>query len=90
MFLARIDGTVTSTIKHPTLEGYRLLIGQRLEADGRASGEPLVLVDLAGSRLGSIVMVTTDNEPLRAVKGNTAPARLVIVGIVDRVAGEAA
>ncbi len=90
MFLARIDGTVTSTIKHPTLEGYRLLIGQRLEADGKTSGEPLLLVDLVGSRLGSTVMVTTDNEPLRAEKGNTAPARLVIVGIVDRVAGEAA
>jgi ethanolamine utilization protein EutN len=90
MFLARIDGTVTSTIKHPTLEGYRLLIGQRLEADGSGSGEPLILVDLAGARLGSTVMVTTDNEPLRAAEGNTAPARLVIVGIVDRVAGEAA
>jgi ethanolamine utilization protein EutN len=88
MFLARIDGTVTSTIKHSTLEGYRLLVGQRLEADGSRTGEPLVLVDLVGARRGSTVMVTTDNEPLRAVKGNTAPARLVIVGIVDRVAGE--
>ncbi len=90
MYLARIDGTVTSTIKHSSLEGYRLLIGQRLEADGKPSGEPLILVDLVGSRHGSTVMVTTDNEPLRAVKGNTAPARLVIVGIVDSVAGEAA
>ena len=90
MFLARIDGTVTSTIKHSTLEGYRLLVGQRLEADGSTAGEPLIFVDLAGARHGSTVMVTTDNEPLRAVKGNTAPARLVIVGIVDRVAGEAA
>jgi ethanolamine utilization protein EutN len=90
MFLARIDGTVTSTIKHSTLEGYRLLVGQRLEADGSPAGEPLILVDLVGARHGSTVMVTTDNEPLRAVKGNTAPARLVIVGIVDRVAGEAA
>jgi ethanolamine utilization protein EutN len=89
MFLARIDGTVTSTIKHSTLEGYRLLVGQRLEADGSPTGEPLVLVDLVGARRGSTVMVTTDNEPLRAVKGNTAPARLVIVGIVDRIAGEA-
>jgi ethanolamine utilization protein EutN len=90
MFLARIDGTVTSTIKHSTLEGYRLLVGQRLEADGSRTGEPLVMVDLVGARHGSTVMVTTDNEPLRAVKGNTAPARLVIVGIVDRIAGEAA
>jgi ethanolamine utilization protein EutN len=83
MFLARIDGTVTSTIKHPTLDGYRLLIGQRLEAEGQTSGEPLLLVDIIGARLGSTVMVTTDNEHLRVAKGNTSPARLVIVGIVD-------
>jgi ethanolamine utilization protein EutN len=89
MFLARIDGTVTSTIKHSTLEGYRLLVGQRIEGNGAVSGEPLIFVDLVGARHGSTVMVTTDNEPLRAVKGNTAPARLVIVGIVDMVAGEA-
>ncbi len=85
MFLARIDGTVTSTIKHPTLEGYRLLIGQRLEASGQTSGEPMLLVDMVGARRGCTVLVTTDNEPLRAAKGNTAPARLIVVGIVDEV-----
>lgn len=83
MFLARIDGTVTSTIKHPTLAGWRLLIGQRLEPGGQQSGDPLILVDTVGAGLGSTVLVSTDNEPLRKQSGNTAPARLLVVGIVD-------
>ena len=40
MFLARIDGTVTATAKHETLQGCRFLIAQRLETDGSASGDP--------------------------------------------------
>lgn len=89
MFLARIHGTLTSTVKHPTVEGYRLLIGRRMEADLSESGDPLVLVDLIGARLDSTVLVTTDNEQLRRVMGDTTPARLLIVGMVDQVGGVA-
>ena len=88
MFLARIDGTLTSTVKHETLQGSRFLIGQRLETDGRTSGEPLVLIDQLGARRGSTVLVSTDNEPLRLRSGNQTPARLVVVGLVDDLPGE--
>jgi len=37
VFLARIDGTLTATVKHATLQACRFLIGQRLEADGTTS-----------------------------------------------------
>lgn len=89
MFLARIDGTVTSTVKHSTLEGARFLIGQRLEADGTPSGEPLVIIDEMGARHGGTVLVSTDGDVLRKTRGNTTPARLTVVGIVDRVRGVA-
>jgi ethanolamine utilization protein EutN len=90
MFLARIDGTVTSTIKHSTLEGWRLLLGRRLEAGGAESGDPLVLVDTIGARIGATVLVSTDNEALRNASGNTTPARLLVVGVVDHVNQEVA
>ena len=85
MYLARIDGTLTSTIRHKTLECCRWLIGQRLDADGRASGEPLVILDRLGARRGSTVLVSTDGDIARKLLGNTTPARLVVVGIVDEV-----
>ena len=85
MFLARIDGTLTSTAKHATLKACRFLIAQRLEADGRTSGEPLVILDRLGARRGSTVMVSTDGDMVRGWLGNTTPARMAVIGIVDRV-----
>jgi ethanolamine utilization protein EutN len=86
MYLARVDGTLTATHKHATLAGCRLLVAQRLEADGHASGEPIVVIDRLGARHGSTVIVSTDGDALRRRLGDTTPARLSVVGIVDEVA----
>jgi ethanolamine utilization protein EutN len=85
MFLARIEGTVVATIKHPTLDGCRFLIAQRLEADGSAGAEPVTVVDWLGAARGAIVMVSTDGDIAREKLGNTTPARMVVVGLVDSV-----
>jgi ethanolamine utilization protein EutN len=85
MYLARIDGTLTATRKHATLAGCRLLLAQRLEPDGRTSGEPIVVVDRMGARHGSTVIVSTDGDVLRRRLGDTTPARLSVAGIVDQV-----
>jgi ethanolamine utilization protein EutN len=83
MFLARIEGTVVSSTKHPTLDGCRFLIAQRLEADGSAGLEPIVIVDWLGAGKGDTVVVSTDGDIARVRLGNTTPARMVVVGIVD-------
>jgi microcompartment protein CcmK/EutM len=85
MYLARIDGTLTASVKHETLNGFRFVIAQRLEGDGSDSGEPQVLVDPIGAAVGSVVLVTTDNEFARKASKNTNPVRLVVMGIVDSV-----
>jgi len=90
MYLARIDGTLTSTVKHETLGGFRFLIAQRLEGDGADSGEPQVLVDMIGAKLGSIVLVTTDNEAVRKASSNTTPVRIAVMGVVDSIYPEPA
>jgi ethanolamine utilization protein EutN len=85
MYLARIEGALVAAAKHSTLDGCRFLIAQRLEADGSAQPEPIVVVDWLGAANGSTVMVSTDGDIARARFGNTTPARLVVVGIVDQV-----
>jgi ethanolamine utilization protein EutN len=85
MFLARIDGTLTATTRHAALVACRFLLGQRLEADGSTNGEPIVILDRLGARRGSTVIVSTDGDIARAWLGNNAPARMVVVGIVDQV-----
>lgn len=85
MFLARIDGTLTSTRKHPRLQAVRFLIAQRLEADGSTSGEPIVVLDRMGAGRGSQVLVSTDGNLARDWLGKDVPARLVVVALVDDV-----
>lgn len=83
MFLARIEGTVVATVKHATLDGCRFLAAQRLEADGSAAAEPIVVVDWLGAGKGDCVIVSTDGDIAREKLGNNTPARMVVVGIVD-------
>jgi ethanolamine utilization protein EutN len=86
MFLARIDGTLTASRRDERLAAVRFLIGQRLLDDGTTVGEPLVLLDRMGAGRGSTVLVSSDGTIAREWLGKGVPARLVIVGIVDRVA----
>lgn len=84
MYIARIDGTLTSTVKHASLAGARLLIGQRIGASGEEVGEPQVLVDPIGARRGNRVIVTTDGDHARRLLGDPrTPVRLTVLGIVD-------
>jgi ethanolamine utilization protein EutN len=85
MFLARIDGTVVATAKHPSLQGCRFLVARRLEADGTAAAEPNVVLDWMGAARGNTVLVSTDGDIARERFGNNTPARMVVVGIVDSV-----
>jgi ethanolamine utilization protein EutN len=86
LFLARVDGSVTSTVKHRSLGDWRLLIGQRIATDGSEVGEPMVLVDPVGARLGTRVVVTSDGDLARQLlKDNRTPSRMVVLGIVDEV-----
>ena len=83
MFLARISGTVVAAVKHPTLDGCRFLLAQRLEADRSVGLEPIVVVDWLGAGNGAIVLVSTDGDIARTRLGNTTPARMVVAGILD-------
>lgn len=85
MFLARIDGTLTAARKDERLAGVRFLIGQRLDRDGSSVGEPMVFLDRMGAGRGSTVLVSSDGTIARDWLGKGVPARLVVVGIVDRV-----
>jgi ethanolamine utilization protein EutN len=86
LFLARIDGWLTSTVKHASLGEQRLLIGQRLATDGSEVGEPIVLVDPVGARVGSRVLVTSDGDLARQLlNDNRTPSRMIVLGLVDEV-----
>jgi ethanolamine utilization protein EutN len=85
MQLGLVVGTATSTVKHATLRGRKLLVVQPLLADGRSSdGEPQVAVDAVGAGKGQVVMITSDGKFMREVlKAEATPVRWSVIGISD-------
>ena len=46
MYYGRVVGSATATVKHPSMEGCKLLLVMALEADGRTpEGDPILVVD---------------------------------------------
>ncbi|MDQ8204638.1 EutN/CcmL family microcompartment protein [Pelagicoccus sp. SDUM812003] len=84
MNLARVDGNVTTTVCHRSLQGWRLLICQPVDGDGVASGDPILAVDTLGAGFGQIVMLTSDGLNTRKVVGDDhSPLRYTVLAIVD-------
>jgi ethanolamine utilization protein EutN len=85
MQLARIIGTATATVKHPSLAGARLLVGQPLLADrATPDGDPQLVIDTLSATAGDLVVITSDGRMLREIlKSDTTPARWSTIGLVD-------
>ena len=84
MQLAIVQGRATSTIKHPSLAGEKLLVCQQLGAGGRPAGDPILAIDHLGAGTGDRVVLTSDGQGLRQLVGDdTSPIRWWTIGIVD-------
>jgi len=84
--LARVVGTVVSTINHPAFEGRTLLLCDLLDAGGAPAGGYLIAVDSVGAGAGETVLLLDEGNSARQVLAAPgAPIRTVVVGIVDAV-----
>jgi len=84
MFLARVEGSVIATRKHPSFEGWRLVRGQPIDGAGRPEGTPQVAIDPHGAGLHEQVIISSDGLATRQAVGDPkSPARWMIVGLVD-------
>lgn len=85
MQLGQVIGTATSTVRHPTLEGWKLLVVQLLAADGKsADGDPVLAIDSLGAGGGDRVILTSDGKGTRELmKSNNTPVRWSVLGIAD-------
>jgi ethanolamine utilization protein EutN len=89
--LAKVVGTVVSTIKAPIFDERALLLVDLLEPDGRPASGYLIAVDTVGAGAGETVLVIDEGSSARQIVGApSGPLRTVIVGIVDHVEGPAA
>jgi ethanolamine utilization protein EutN len=84
MQIGGVVGQAVSTVKHPTMTGWRLLVVQLLTPDGKEDGEPLLAIDNLGARAGDRVILSNDGAGARALVGaKNSPVRWLVLGICD-------
>ena len=83
MQIARVIGTVVSTVKNEALDGRKLLIVQTLDADLKEKGNPMIALDSVGAGVGELVFWCRGKEASFPFKREEIPTDCTIVGIID-------
>ena len=88
MRIATVIGTVTLNRVHPSLHGYRWIIGvphslKALQADAGPDGEDLVMLDQLGAGHGSLVGVSEGAEAAQPFHPEKKPVDAYCACILD-------
>ena len=86
MILARVCGTVVSTVKIKALEGLKMMIVHPISPEGKLIGKEFVAVDNVQSGIGDDVLIIDEGGSAGIMLDmSLQPIRTVIAAIVDRV-----
>jgi len=91
MFLARVEGSVVSTKKDPSMSGRKLLLLRPQLVDEtdptqfRQGKNTIVAVDSVGAGEGEMVLFCQGSSARLAPQMKSRPVDAVIIGIVDAV-----
>jgi len=85
LFLGKVIGNVWATKKYETLKSFKLMIVQPINAEQKATGDPIIAVDTVGSGPGEIIYYITASEAVIPLPVDMAPVDASIVGIVDSI-----
>ena len=83
MMLAKVKGSIVSTVKNEKLVGYKFMIVETIE-NGKATGNHVIAVDGVGAGIGEEVLLATGSAARLGLDRTDAPVDVTIVGIVDK------
>jgi ethanolamine utilization protein EutN len=84
MQIGEVVGQAVSSVKHPTMKGWKLLVVQLLTGAGKGDGEPVLAIDSLGAGLGDRVLLSNDGAGARQLVGHkNSPVRWLVLGICD-------
>lgn len=89
MLYGKVIGHATSTVKHASLRGLKLLLVLPLAPDRQsADGDPILVIDRFGAGAGQYVIISSDGKFTAEQIGIQAtPVRWSVIGIVDSPVG---
>ena len=91
MFLAKVEGSIVSTKKDPSMSGRKLLllrpqlVDEKDPTKFRPGMNTIVAVDSVGAGIGELVLFCQGSSARLAPGLKDAPVDAVIIGIVDVV-----
>jgi microcompartment protein CcmK/EutM len=86
VFVGQVTGEIVATITHADYVNRRLLVVDRLDESGSATGGYLIAVAAVDAGVGERVLVVDEGNGARQILANAnAPVRSVVVGVVDTV-----
>lgn len=87
MIIAKVVGSVVSTIKNNNLEGKKLMIVQPIGLENeKPQGKEMIAIDIVSAGIDDIVLVNKEGGSARVyLKNKNIPVQAVIVGVVDKV-----
>ena len=86
MVIAKVIGTVVSTVKHPSYHGYKLQVVQPLHIPDQSPETSFIALDNAHAGIGDTVLVMQEGNGARQITQiKDAPIISMIVGILDSV-----
>jgi len=83
MQIARVIGTVVSSVKNESLNGRKFLIVQTLDAELKEKGKPTIALDAVGAGIGELVFWCRGKEASFPFQRDETPTDCTIVGIID-------
>ena len=91
MQLGTVIGHATSTVKHDSLEGWRLLVIQPLNNARKPEADCVIAVDKFGAAVGQTVLINADGKAAREYVGHAkSPVRWFVIAIEDAAKAGAA
>jgi ethanolamine utilization protein EutN len=86
MILAKVIGTVVTTISHSHYKNRSLLVVQPLVTEGDKPDEDFIAIDNTHAGIGDTVLINREGGGARQVLNNPDACIIsVIVGIIDSV-----
>ncbi len=85
MLIARVVGTIVSTIKDEKLTGRKLLIVREATTENELVGKPIAAIDTVDAGEGDLVLIAQGSSARQTNVTKETPTDAVIMAIVDEL-----
>lgn len=85
MLIARVVGTIVSTIKDEKMTGRKLLIVREATTENELVGKPIAAVDTVDAGVGDLVLIAQGSSARQTTTTKDTPTDAVIMAVIDEL-----